>query len=99
VLWKVVADTDGLRQTLCLHLLHLLPSGLVFFFAVAEEGAVDQIAETNKLLTGPCKLTHQHLQIHVVHLQLLQARLQGSGNVANVGYDLSGHKELLPSDT
>jgi hypothetical protein len=44
MLGQVVADANGLRQTLGLQLLHLLPFGLVFFLALAEEWGVDKVA-------------------------------------------------------
>lgn len=43
---EVVADTNGLRESLCLQLLHLLPFRLMLFFTVAEERSMDEVATT-----------------------------------------------------
>ena len=42
-LWEIVADSNGLRETLALELLHLFPLLLMVFFLVAEERRVDEI--------------------------------------------------------
>ena len=44
LLWLVVADADGFGQALALHFFHLPPFFLVFFFLLAEEWRVNQVA-------------------------------------------------------
>lgn len=43
VLGQVVRDADRLRQSLRLHLLHLLPLGLMVFLLVAEKRRMDEV--------------------------------------------------------
>lgn len=49
VLRQVVADSDGFGKALRFQLFHLPPFLLVLFFALAEEGGVDQIASNRSI--------------------------------------------------
>ena len=95
LLWEIVADTDGLCEALALKLFHLLPLLLMVFFLVAEEGSVDEIATPPNQHQLWKILKRDHIQVNIVHLKLLQTRLQRRGNIGNVADDLRNQVEFL----
>ena len=94
--WQVVADADSLCESLTLEHFQLLPRLRVVFLLLAKERRMDEIATSLRQLNCLKLVTVSRLQVNIVRLQLLQTRLQGIRNIANVANDF-GRKEDLVS--
>lgn len=99
MLWQEVRYSNRLCFARCLHIFHSLPGLLEFYFvltAIREERGVDEVAcQSKSAQHSKLAVRKWSIQINVVQLQFLQARINSRVNIRHIRDDFGRHEKLV----